>query len=194
MAYGTKKIKLWRTPDENGDFAELSEKQVIRLKERAFNYCVWSLSQAPKTVKQLTDKMLQKNCPQDILDETIQRLATYNYVNDEDFARSYISAKRSSGWGDRKISMELSKKGVERETADSLLAPPEEEETGLFAEESEYDRAKRFAERKVRTIPAKLERRKKVDRTVGAMVRRGFPIGMSYEIAGSLIQDTPEEE
>lgn len=183
MAYG--KIKLWREPDENGDFADLTEKQKLRLTDRAFNYCTWSLGKSAKTEKQLTDKMRQKNCPEDIIELTIQRLSSYNYVNDEDFTTNFINTRRSMGWGDRKITMELSKRGIDQELSASTLEKLVEDEDDY---DNEYSRAERFAEKKLRSVNKSLDKQKRVSRTVGAMVRKGFPMGICFEIVNRLIQ------
>lgn len=186
-----KKIKLWREPDENGDFAPLTERQIERLHQRSFNYCVWTLGKSAKTVKQLRDKMKKKNCPEDIMDATIAKLESYNYVNDEEFSRTFIVSRRLSGWGDRKISMELTFRGVDPELVRGIFEA--EEEQLDEDDETEYDRAYRYAERKVRTLPSKLDRRKKIDRTVGAMARRGFSPGIAYGIANELIAEDEQE-
>lgn len=187
MAYG--KIKLWQEPDENGDFTPLTEKQKLRLADRSFNYCVWSLGKSAKTVKQLTDKMKQKNCPEDIMDATIARLMEYNYVNDDEFTKSFVESRRTMGWGDRKISMELNKRGIPQELSREVIEEPREEH-----EETEYERAYRFAEKKVRSLNSTLDKRKKVERIVSAMVRRGFPMGICFEIANTLLSEDEAEE
>lgn len=189
MAYGGR-IKLWREPDENGDFEPLTEKQLKRITSRAMNYCLWSVNNSSKTEKQLVDKMRQKHCPEDIIESTIADLKDRNLIDDISYAKFFISSKKNMKWGDSRISRELSRKGISEEDSRALFEESEEDPN----EESEEDRARQFAERKMRSTK-QLDRKKRVDRTVGAMARRGFPIGISYQIINELMEaETLEAE
>lgn len=187
MAY--QKKKLWRTPDEHGEFAPLSEKQIERLKTRALNYCVWALGQAPKTEFELRKKMREKNCPEDIEEETIQKLHKYEYLNDRQVAQLYISAKINARWGNRRIQQELRRKGISEDLIEELFAQDEEinEE-----QDEEYERAYIFASRKVASMPDSLDDAKKSNRLVGALVRRGFPMDIAFKLSNELIKKNPD--
>lgn len=191
MAY---KKKLWRTPDENGQFPELTEQQLEKLTQRAFNYCTWSLGQAPKTEHQLRQKMKEKNCPNDIMDATIEKLKNYGFINDKMFAQVFVNSKINSGMGNRRIKQELSRKGISNEMADELLAPETFGEEEVDEREQEYQRAKQVAEKKFRSIPESLDTQKKMRRLVNFIVTRGFPIDMAFDIANNLIKGTMDEE
>lgn len=191
MAY---KKKLWRTPDEDGQFPELTEKQREKLTQRAFNYCTWSLGQAPKTEHQLRQKMKEKNCPDDIMDATIAKLTDYGFINDKMFAQVFVNSKINSGMGNRRIKQELSRKGISNEMADELLTPETFGEEEVDEREQEYQRAKQVAEKKFRSIPESLDTQKKMRRLVNFIVTRGFPIDMAFDIANKLIKGTMDEE
>ena len=57
--------------------------------EDARSYCFYLLSLKDYCEKQLTDKMKEKGYCEDAVSETIAYLKERNYVNDEDFARSF---------------------------------------------------------------------------------------------------------
>ena len=57
--------------------------------EDAKSYCFFLLSLKDYCEKQLTDKMKEKGYSENAISETISYLKESNYINDEDFARSY---------------------------------------------------------------------------------------------------------
>lgn len=186
MSY--KKMKVWLERDEEGELPELTETKRKRLTEKAFNYCCWAVGNAPKTKKQLEGKLRMKNCPEDIITSTLEKMASYGYLDDSDFAKSFMESKQHAGWGARKIRMELNRKGIDPDILNEVL-----EEDDL---ESEEERARDFAQRKIRSIPMTLDRRKRVDRLVRAMVSRGFDMGLAFQMVNELIdhtEDFPEE-
>ena len=187
MAYYKK--KLWRIPDEHGVFPELKQKQIEKLEQRSLNYCIWALGQAPKTEAELRKKMKEKNCPDDIADKTIEKLKRYEYINDRQVAELYISSKISAKWGNRRIRQELLRKGISEELADELLAPDSVDDP---EESEEYQRAYDFAQKKVNAMPHSLDDKKKTNRLVGAMVRRGFPMDFAFQMSDKLIRKTDD--
>lgn len=191
MAY---KKKLWRTPDEDGVFKELTEKQHERLTQRALNYCIWSLGQAPKTEHQLRQKMKEKNCTEDIMDATIAKLHDYGFINDKMFAQVFMNSKINAGMGNRRIKQELGRKGVSAEIMEELMNPENEDDETQSEIDDEYQRAVTVAEKKFRTIPESLETQKKLKRLVNFIVTRGFPIDMAFEISNKLIKGTIDDE
>lgn len=191
MAY---KKKLWRTPDEDGVFPELTEKQREKLTQRAFNYCTWSLGQAPKTEFQLRQKMKEKNCPDDIMDATIAKLIDYGFINDKLVAQVFINSKINAGMGNRRIKQELGRKGISAKITDELMSPENEDDETAEELDDEYQRAKLVAEKKFRTIPENLDEQKKLRRLVNFIVTRGFPIDMAFDLSNKLIKGTIDEE
>lgn len=184
MAY--KKMKLWLERDEEGNLPEVSETKHKRLSDKAFNYCCWALGNSPKSTKQLEDKLRMKNCPEDIITATMAKMASYGYLDDHSFAQSFMESKRYAGWGERRISMELHRKGVPSEVVEAVL--------GQESAETEEDRAREFAQKKVRSIPRTLERRKRVDRLVRAMVSRGFDMGLAFQMVNELIDEDEDSD
>ncbi len=188
MSYG-KPIKLWRTPNEDGTFTELDEKKTTRLKERAYNYCIWALGSSSKTRKELEDKMKIKNCPEEIIQEILDKISNMGYLDDNEYAETYKRYKTSSGWGNSKIRRELSRKGISEEILNEVF-PAERTEEDL---QDERDRAHALATKKLRSVKKDLERRKKSDRLVGALSRAGFPLGIAFEVVKEVLDEAVEE-
>lgn len=179
VAYG-KKIKLWRTPDEDGEFKPLTEKEVERMKVRAKNYCMWAIGNSPKTRKQLIDKMKQKNCPEEIIEETIASMEALLLVDDEGYAQNYVDMKQSSGKGKRKIAQDLRMKGIDPEIIDQVL-----EETD---EEDERERAVAFVRKRLPSV-RRLDPKKRTNRLVGQLARNGYNIGMAYSVINEVLAE-----
>lgn len=187
MSYG-RPIKLWRTPNEDGTFPELDEKKTTRLKERAYNYCLWALGSSSKTRKELEDKMRVKNCTEEIIQEILDKVTDMGYLDDNDYAESYKRYKTSANWGNSKIRRELSRKGISEEILNEVF-PAERTEEDL---DEERERAYTLAKKKLRSVKKDLERRKKSDRLVGALSRAGFPLGVAFEVVKAVLDEENE--
>lgn len=188
MAYGNRSPKLWRTPDEYGEFPELTEEQMTRIKERAMNYCLWSLGESSKTTKQLVDKMRLKNCPETIIDLTINKLTNdYHYLDDVAYATNYHLDKKSYGWGMNRITMELRGKGISDTIIQNLMDQVTPEDV-----DDERASARKFAVQKLKSTRS-LDRQKRVNRVVGGLARKGFNMGVAYEVVNEVINEESEE-
>lgn len=70
--------------------------------------------------KELRRKLSLKSFPSDVIDEAISYVKNYNYINDDRYAKNYVSY-RSGGKSKRQVKMELQLKGIEKEKAEELL-------------------------------------------------------------------------
>lgn len=70
--------------------------------------------------KELRRKLSLKCFPSDVIDEAISYVKNYNYINDDRYAKNYVSY-RSGGKSKRQVKMELQLKGIEKEKAEELL-------------------------------------------------------------------------
>lgn len=77
----------------------------------AFDAAAYYITFKDRTCKEVYDKLSEKGyCSQEI-DETMQKLLEYGYVNDENYALSYIKSNINQK-GIRRISIELKQKGI----------------------------------------------------------------------------------
>lgn len=177
MAYG-KQIKLWRTPDEHGDFPPLTPDKIERLKSKALNYCMWSLGNTPKTRAQLTEKMVTKNCPPDIIEETLTRLEQMYLLDDNEFAESYVRSKQTMRKGKRKIAQDLKQKGIDAAIIEQVLSDT--------TDEDETERAREVILKKLKSTQ-RLERHKRVNRLVSGLVRNGYNMGIAFSVVNECL-------
>ncbi|MCL2861263.1 MAG: RecX family transcriptional regulator [Firmicutes bacterium] len=78
--------------------------------EKAVNYTLIRMRSEREMRQYLKDKGYLK----EIIDEIIEKLRSYNYINDAYFAKLFVSAKKSK-WGENKIKYELRLKGISSE-------------------------------------------------------------------------------
>lgn len=108
----------------------LEEIQLESEKNTAFDKALTHLSATRKTEKQVRAFLAGKGYLPAVVDCVIEKLRSYNFLNDGEYAEAYVecAAKRKGG---RLIRMELKSKGVSDEEIDgalSLLEDGQEEE------------------------------------------------------------------
>ena len=179
-------IRLWRTPDpDTGEFPELDEAKLKRLREKAQNYCFWALSQSDKTRAELEQKMKAKNCPEDILVETLDKMEELGYLSDQRFAESFVyNSTVLRKKGKRRVEQDLRRKGVSSEIIEEAVASTSPEE--------ERVRAVEIVEKKLRGT-AKLEPRKRKERLAGYLIRNGYDFGMAFSVVDEVLMAEGEE-
>lgn len=108
------------TPDELKRVVEKSE--LNSAFERAAGY----LSASPRAKKEIWRYLTDKGYDKNIIEQTIQKLDSYHYIDDYLYAQSYIKSKFKK-YGSFRISAELRQKGIAQEIIDELLdeAPKE---------------------------------------------------------------------
>ncbi len=125
--------------------------------------------------------MLRKNWPEEVRKKIIDKLNELKLINDEDFARQWISSRSNSRLAGRsQVKFELIKKGIDKEIINKLLA-----------EERTSTTEKLLAEKLCRK---KLERLKnlplgeKKEKLFGLLSRRGFSSETAVEVIDKLLK------
>ena len=86
--------------------------------EKGLNYALYLLSLQMKTVSQMEEKLASKEMSPEIIRKIIQFLIEHQFLDDANYAQNYIRSRRHK-YGDYRIKMDLSRKGVSN--ADVLL-------------------------------------------------------------------------
>ncbi len=106
-----------------------------RAKLRAMNL----LQKKDYTEKQLRDKLAEGLYPQDIVDEAIEYVRGYRYLDDERFVRDYVTYHMTTRSRNR-IIQDLTQKGIKKEIIIPILEEVYEEEndsSGVSVEEEQ---------------------------------------------------------
>ena len=89
--------------------------------DKALKYAFLLLKYRARSKKEIIDRLRRKGYPPSPIDKVIVFLEGYNYLNDEEFARMFVSSSVQKGWGERRIEFELKKLGVAPKFFESLL-------------------------------------------------------------------------
>ncbi|PRY18489.1 regulatory protein RecX [Kineococcus rhizosphaerae] len=145
-------------PDENPD-READPREVAR------SIALRQLTMAPRTRAQLAEKMADRDVPDDVAVEVLDRFEEVGLVDDQAFAEGWVRS-RSTGRGRRALAQELRRKGVDDETAAQALEAVDHD--------TQIDAARDLVRRKLRST-AGLDRAVRERRLFGMLARRGFP-------------------
>lgn len=171
-------------PDEFGVY---TEKQITKLKSRAMNSSLYYLQQMPKTEHQLRENLRKKQIPQDIIDETMQKLIDVGWVNDKNYAENFIYSKRKyEKLGSSSIKMKLMQKGIDKDIIDELLNEVSQDdlrETAII-----------LAEKKMRSLKREPDRNKKIQKIVAHLAYRGYGGGVAFEVAREVVDKNAEND
>jgi len=122
----------------------------------------------------LAAKLKQRNVPEDIATELLDRFEEVGLVDDEAFARSWIASRQpGKGLARRALAQELRRKGVDDEVAREALdeLDPDDEEAAARA----LVRKKLRSMRGVDDVTA-------TRRLAGMLARKGYPSGLAFAV------------
>lgn len=120
---------------------------------------------------ELRKKLADKGYPKDEIDEAIEKLREYSYVNDEEYAGIYAKKLAAQGKAGRRIEYELMKKGIDKSVAKEASA-------GLS--ESSFDAAMRVAG------SMKCQTEKDLARIGRKLASLGYETSVIYDILSKL--------
>ena len=151
--------------------------------DRARDFAVRYLGRAPRTRRQLRDKLTDKEFSTEAIDNVIQFLTQKGYLDDVTFAKNYISHKtRINNYGRRRIIVGLLQKGVSKEDIRAAYNQTNEDDsTGDETAAATRALAKRTARKNINEIK---NDPKEKQRLVAFLMRRGF----SYDIVKKVMQ------
>src|SRR5215213_6594611 len=128
------------------------------------------LAMSPRSEKELRDRLKRRGFKRTAVDAAMTRVGEMGYVNDAAYAKFFVEARQTSTPRSRRaLTFELSRKGVDRETAASSVE-----------EVSDADAAYRAAQRRMRAF-AKLDRVTFTRRLGSFLGTRGFGYGVTRQ-------------
>lgn len=89
-------------------------------KDKAFDYASAYISKYTPTEKILTNKLYEKGYGKAVVTYTVDKCKSYGYINDEEYAKSYV-ALNAGVKGKVRLKTELKNKGVAEEYIESAL-------------------------------------------------------------------------
>jgi regulatory protein len=141
------------------------EELVLATIDRAMNM----LNFRSRATKELAQKLKQKGEAPEQITEALARLTKVGFLDDANYARQFTRSKiSSSGFGSRRVSFELSMRGVARDVASAAIAEVKEHDQVIEGEVLE-----KVAVKKLRSL-ARYEPEVQKRRLYGFLARRGF--------------------
>lgn len=112
--------------DINDDAADAKPKRTLdpeRARTRTLQRAVKLLAAKPRSVAELRERLLEKEWTNDeAVDYAVAKLSEYGYVDDEQFALGYASARvRQKPVGRNRLARDLQMKQIDRELAEQTL-------------------------------------------------------------------------
>jgi regulatory protein len=144
------------------------------------------LALSPKSRQQLRDKLRTRNCPDDVAEAVLDRMAAVGLVDDEAYAGMLVRSQQAGrGLARRALARELRTKGVDDETARATLEQ--------IDPESERDRAAQLVAKKLRSMHG-LEPVVQKRRLAGMLARKGYPAELAMAVIREAIAAAPEHQ
>lgn len=142
----------------------------------ALNYSLKYLSFRNRSIKEVYDYLIRKNFTDETINPVLKRLVDMKFLNDEEFARSWIESRQKyKGKSKYILKNELRMKGVNSETIEPLLAEAIDDlETARIA-----------FEKKKKTL-LKLDPEEFKKKMTGFLGRKGF----SWSVISKLLKGT----
>lgn len=135
----------------------------------AMQYALRLLGYRQRSVNEISLRLIEKDYPEETVNDVIARLKDWGYLNDLRFAEDWIRNRfASKPMGPQRLQFELKQKGIASDIIEAKLAE-------AFAEVSEFELACSLAESKLKDVSDW----KKV---AGLLHRRGF----SYSVITSV--------
>lgn len=147
---------------------------------KAINSAVKYLSYRQRSIKEMTDYLNRKGYDRLIVEKTLNYLLDKNYLNDSEFAQSFIKDKSYlNKYGINKIRYELLNKGVSKEIIAKTLT---------FDSDEEFDNAMELAIKKLKSY--KNQDRDSIYRKLGGFLQRK---GYQYDTVKRVLKEVLNE-
>lgn len=171
---------------KNGD--ELSDEKISKLlaedaREWAYQQALLYLSYRARSEKEIRQNLRKHEMPEEVIEETIERLRKAGLANDNEFAQAWVENRSTFRPRSRRaLAMELRQKGLDDETVHSAVSGVNEEALAYEAAQKRLGRLKGLEWN---------EFRKKLSEF---LARRGFPYSVIAPIVTRLWSETHADD
>lgn len=134
------------------------------------------LTGSPKSRRQLAAKLAERGVPAEAARHVLDRFEELQLIDDAAFADAWVrSRSRTKGLSRSMLRHELRDKGISDALADTALEQ--------VSDDDEFEMARELVEKKVRSMPAGLDRDKGIRRLVSMLGRKGYGPGVAFRVA-----------
>ena len=159
-----------------------------KARERVFARAGKLLAAKPRSIAELRERLLEgRGATRPVVDEAIERLREYGYLDDAKFAQNYASLRvQQQPVGRQRLQRDLWLKKVDKATADAALDQ-------VFEETSEADLIDRAIAKRLR-LRGRPKTREQAKKLFDHLLRQGFGFELVSERVRALSKDDTEDE
>lgn len=170
---------MWRKRLEIKEEKDRIIKDAEKSRQMTFDRAVNLLTYKPRSIKELRERLLEKEWTNAaIVDEVIEKLKEYNYLNDAQFAKSFAASQiRQKPVGKKVLKQKLAQKKLDKETVEEALEK-------ALEETPEAEIIERAIEKRLR-LKGKPETREDAKKFYDYLLRQGF----SYDLVSSKMRE-----
>lgn len=137
-----------------------------------------------RSIGEVRRRLTRVGYREDLVEGAITRLVELGMLDDQAFARSWIESRdRARPRGERALRMELARKGIERQTADEVIADREADQP-----DADSAAAKRLLERNARALARVADPRARRERAYALLARNGFDSETAIAAIGAALE------
>jgi regulatory protein len=125
-----------------------------------------------RSVAEMTKRLVRLGYPEALVDHVVTRLIEMNYLDDEEFARSWVESRdRARPRGELGLRRELTLKGVPREIVDQVMAKRSQSAAG---EDPDRAAAVALLDRKKTALAREPDVNRRRQKAYALLARNGF--------------------
>ena len=157
--------------------------------QRALDFGYAYLNRRERTESEVRAQLERKGVSPELIDPAVQTLAELGFLDDERFARLFVTDKRElEQWGSERIRRGLLARGIDRELAERAVASGAARADPFADDEpTELQRALAVLHRRFPDPPR--ERRER-DRALGVLLRKGYASEVAVDALSAYARDT----
>ena len=188
FAFGLLSIEMMKRGLKRGD--ELTQSDIEQLLavdeiERAVTAALTFVSYRPRSEREVRDRLRLRDFSQPAIDQAVERMRGWEYLNDEEFARWWVENRgEHRPRGKRLLAGELRTKGVSSEVINEVLEA---------AEIDEFPAALEVARKRMNSLSG-LDRQAQERRLGSYLARRGYGWDVVGPVLKTLFSEAEEAE
>jgi len=145
-----------------------------------------ALTGQARSRKELSDKLVAKDVPEDIATRLLDRFAELGLIDDQAFAHAWVeSRQRTKGLAPRALAQELRRKGIDGDEAKSALEQIDDDDQRLAA--------RALVDKKLRTL-RNVDRATATRRLAGLLARKGYSSGLAFSVVREALGQRDDED
>jgi len=145
-----------------------------------------ALTGQARSRKELSDKLVAKEVPEDVATRLLDRFTELGLIDDAAFAHAWVeSRQRTKGLAPRALAQELRRKGIADDEAKSALEQIDDDDQRLAA--------RALVDKKLRTL-RNVDRATATRRLAGLLARKGYSSGLAFSVVREALGERDDED